>query len=174
MVRPSAAGGQGFTRPARHGIVFAVPTSRLTITLPTRTRMLIAAFGAVWCSATLALAIVPLASGASHAVLGAVLPAILFIGGGVTLLRLARVSVLVIDEMITVRNMSTTYRIRRDQISGFGTGTMTMGRRTTVTLRTRSGEVPMDVFAYGKRSDPADYEQRRETLRAWIAHAEQA
>jgi hypothetical protein len=166
---PTAQRGQDFTPPARHGIVFAVPTSRFTVRLPQRTRMVIAAFGAVWCSATLALAVVPIVSGASHSVLGAVLPAVLFIAGGATLRRLARVSVLAIDDMITVRNMSTTYRIGRDQITGFGTGTMTMGRRRTVTLDTRSGPVPMDVFAYGEHSDRADYEQRLQTVRAWVA-----
>lgn len=161
----------------RHGIVFAVPSPSFTIRLPQRTRTVIAAFGAVWCSATLALAIVPIVAGTSvsHRVLGAVLPAALFIAGGATLRRLTRVSVLAIDDMITVRNMSTTYRIKRDQIAGFGTGTMTMGRRRTVTLATKSGPVPMDVFAYGEHSDRAGYEQRLATIRAWVAaHAEQA
>lgn len=173
----AAQRGRDFTPTARHGIVFAVPTSHFAIRLPQRTRTVIAAFAAVWCSATLVLAIVPVASGASasHSVLGALLPAVLFIAGGVTLRRLARVSVLAVDETITVRNMSTTYRIKRDQIAGFGTGTMTMGRRRTVTLATKSGPVPMDVFAYGEHSDRTDYERGLATVRAWVAaHVEQA
>jgi hypothetical protein len=149
-----------------------VPTSRFVLRLPRRTRVTIAAFGVVWCAATLALVIAPIASGAPHGALTALIPAALFIGGAVTLQRLARVSVLLVDEIITVRNMSTTYRIRRDQIRGFGTGTMTMGRRRTVTLTTASGEVPMDVFAYGEHSDRADYQQRLETVQAWAAEGE--
>lgn len=66
--------------------------------------------------------------------------------------RLFRLVVIVDGDEVVIRNYYRNYRVRRDQVRGFGRGRPTMGSLETITIETGFASIPLDVLAARQRA----------------------
>lgn len=170
MVRGGESTRQCFTAGVECGIVVGMSTPsapRRVIRLERRNLLYIGSWGVLFCSAALVLLVMIILSGAAT-FLGIVLPTATCVVGAWIALRTIRLAVFLDGDVMLVRNYTSSHRIARSQIRGFGVGQIKGGRRLTVMVETGLGPVSLDVLAFRNKGAFMD-DPRTVAVREWAA-----
>ena len=143
--------------------------SEIDFRIPLLGRIWVAAFGTVWCGYFVVSLIVSGFSDFKGADPGAIaLSTVVGAFGGTLCHRLFRLAVIADGDELVVRNYWRTLRIPRRQIRGFGIGRPSFGggrRRSTITVETPAGPIPLDVFTYFPSSATGRFQSKQTRLR---------